>query len=107
MSEIDSARELPPSNLEELTLVRSTNPAWRVDLILPAIGGGRLAVSDLDAISLQPEATALRVSGLDQATFETLVEQHGQQFTAIHFWKCPHIQDFSALEDPSLEPASA
>ena len=98
MSEIDSARELPPPNLEELTLVRSTNPAWRVHLILPAIGGGRLAVSDLDAISLQPEATALRVSGLDQATFETLVEQHGQQCTAIHFWKCPRIQDFSPLE---------
>lgn len=98
MSPIDSASQPPPSNLEELTLGRRTNPDWRVDLIQPEIGGGRLAAGDLDAISLQPDATALRVSGLDQATFETLVERHGRQFTALHLWKCPRIQDFSPLE---------
>ena len=98
MSEIDSTLEEPPFNLEELTAARSTNPAWRVDLMLREIGGGKLATADLDAISLQPGATALRVSGLDQSTFETLVEYHGRQFTALHFWKCPRIQDFSPLE---------
>jgi len=97
MSDIDSA-PLPPSNLKELTVARAKNPIWRVDLMLRDIGGGRLAVRDLDAISRQPEATVLRVSGLDQATFETLVEQHGPQFTAIQFWKCPRVQDFSPLE---------
>jgi hypothetical protein len=94
MSEIDS----PPVNLKELTAARSTNPAWRVDLMLRDVGGGKLAAGDLDAISLQPDAPALRVSGLDQATFEKLVEHRGQQFTALHLWKCPRIQDLSPLE---------
>ncbi len=85
-------------NLDELTAARSTNPAWRVDPMLRDIGDGKLAAADLDAISLQPDTTVLRVSGLDQSTFETLVEHHGRQFTALHFWKCPRIQDFSPLE---------
>ena len=67
------------------------------------VGGGRLSESALDAVLLHPQATALRVSGLDQATFETLVQRHGQQFAALHFWKCPRIEDFSALESlPNL-----
>src|SRR4051794_3151516 len=98
MSDTDSRLQEPPFNLEELT-ARSTNPAWRVDLLLREIGGGKLAAADLDAISLQPDATALRVSGLDQSIFETLVEHHGRQFTALHFWKCPRVQDFSPLEN--------
>ena len=103
MSGIESASPPPPSNLEELTLARATNPAWRVDLMLKEVGGGRLSESALQAIETQPQATALRVSGLDQATFETLVHRHGQQFTAIQLWKCPRIEDFSALEDlPNL-----
>ena len=98
MSEIDSRSEDPPATLEQLTTPRSTNPSWRVDLVLPEIGGGKLAMADLDAIWLQPRATALWVSGLDQVTFERLVERHGQQFTALHLWKCPRIEDFSPLE---------
>jgi hypothetical protein len=99
MSEIDSRPREPPLNLEELTAARSMNPARRVDLLLREIGGGKLAAAGLDAISLRPDATALRVSGLDQSTFETLVERHGRQFTALHFWKCPRVQDFSPLEN--------
>lgn len=107
MSEIDPMPGDPPINLAALTAARSTNPAWRVYLVLREIGGGKLAAGDLDAIALQPDATALRVSGLDQATFEKLVEQHGQQFTAIQFWKCPRIQDFSPLESlPDLAVVS-
>lgn len=87
-----------PSSLAELRAVNPTNPAWLVDLVQPEINGGRVVPADLDAISGQPEATALRVSGLDQSTFETLVEHHGRQFTALILWKCPRIQDFTPLE---------
>jgi Leucine-rich repeat (LRR) protein len=72
-----------------------------VDLVLPEIGGGRAVAADFAAIAAKPDASALRVSGLDQGTFELLVEQHGRQFTAIHFWKCPRVEDLSPLEDLS------
>ena len=99
MSEINSGPEVPPSNLAELTAARATNPAWRVDLMHREIGGGKLAVADLDGIAHHPHATALRVCGLDQSNLETLVGRYGHQFTSLHLWKCPRIQDFSPLED--------
>jgi hypothetical protein len=44
------------------------------------------------------------ISGLDQATFESLVAQYGTRFSAIEFWKCPRIADLSPLEDlPDLQ----
>jgi hypothetical protein len=52
-------------------------------------------------------ATALRVSGLDQATFETLVARLDVRFSALHFWKCPRIVDLTPLESlPQLRLVS-
>lgn len=76
-------------------------------LVLPEIGGGRLDASHLATIADHPEAHALTVSGLDQPTFERLVTEHGRQFSAIEFWKCPRIADLSPLEDlPDLRLVS-
>ncbi len=58
-----------------------------------------MSTEELSVIENQPNAIALRVSGLDQTTFEFLIENYGSQFTGIQFWKCPRIADFSALED--------
>jgi hypothetical protein len=54
--------------------------------------------SDLEAIAARPGATALRVSGLDQKTFELLVTRYGSQFDAIYFWKSARIADLTPLE---------
>lgn len=75
-----------------------------MNFVLPQIGGGRLDESHLTAIGEHASARALRISGLDQATFESLVARYGKQFSAIEFWKCPRIADLSPLEDlPDLQ----
>lgn len=89
----------PPHSLEELNAPKHTRTdAWLANLVLPDLSGGRFRVRDLDAIAQQPTATALRISGLDQRTFETLVHRFGQQFTAMELWKCPRIEDLGPLE---------
>jgi len=81
---------------------RASRP-WRVDILQPEVGGGKVTVADLDRIDERPEATALTISGLDQSTFETLVNRHGDRFGALHFWKCPKIADLTPLESlPNL-----
>lgn len=72
-----------------------------LELILPEIGGGKLAPKDLSAIEASPDATALRISGLEQNTFKQLIECYGSQFSALYFWKCPRIVDLTPLEDLS------
>jgi hypothetical protein len=71
---------------------------WCIDLIQPELSGGRTTPRDLDAIAARPDATALRVSGLDQKTFELLVTRYGSQFDAIYFWKSGRIADLTPLE---------
>jgi len=73
-------------------------PEWHLNLVLRDVGGGRQTRQGLDAIAEVPSATALNVSGLDQAGFEYLVTRHAERLTAIHFWKCPRIVDLSPLE---------
>ena len=93
-----------PASLAELCRFSKESPPWRIDLLLPEIGGGKMSVEALSAIAKRPGATALVVSGLDQATFEVLVAKYGAQFSAIFFWKCPLIADLTPLEDlPRLE----
>jgi hypothetical protein len=98
MSEMDQGTDGPPLSLEELTVIGRQTPSWRVDLMLRDGGCGKFSEADLDAIALRPDATALRVSGLDQSTFEAFVARYGRQFTALHFLGCPLIHDFSPLE---------
>lgn len=93
-----------PNSLLDLRRKRRGDPPWLVNLVLPEIGGGRLDESHLTTIGENASARALRISGLDQATFESLVARYGTQFSAIEFWKCPRIADLSPLEDlPDLQ----
>lgn len=72
---------------------------WLLDLVLPDIGGGRFPESAMASVAVPDSATALRVSGLDQASFEALISCVGPRFYAIEFWKCPRVADLSPLED--------
>ena len=67
-------------------------------MVLPEVGGGTMSADKLATIEERPDATGLRVSGLDQASFESFVKRYGAQFTGIYFWKCPRISDFSPIE---------
>jgi hypothetical protein len=93
----DNVRAPTCSSLQELCAVNTAQP-WCIDLIQPELSGGRTKPSDLDAIAARPDATALRVSGLDQKTFELLVNRYGPQFDAIYFWKSGRIADLTPLE---------
>lgn len=96
MTEKNGPRPIFPS-LQALCAVNTAQP-WCLDLIQPELSGGRTTASDLDAIAARPDATALRVSGLDQKTFERLVTRYGSQFDAIYFWKSGRIADLTPLE---------
>lgn len=95
-----------PTTLTDLRTNRE-DPPWLLNLVLPEIGGGRFDESHVDALEPHPGVSALRVSGLDQKTFEALLRRHGARFSAIQFWKCPRIADLSPLEDlPNLRLVS-
>jgi hypothetical protein len=96
-----------PKDLLELQRAGETRPPWFVDLVQREVGGGKLTASQFSAIDENPRATALRVSGLDQPTFERLISDHGTRFQAIEFWKCPRLEDLTPLEDlPALRIVS-
>ncbi len=65
---------------------------------IPPASEGGFAPSDFDVIEDHPEATALRVEGLDQDSFEMLVDRYGERFSALGLWKCPRIEDLTPLE---------
>ena len=44
------------------------------------------------------ECTKLKVVGLQQDSFEYLIENYGDKFSEIDFFKCPLINDLSSLE---------
>lgn len=93
-----------PADLAELQRSIGSRPTWLANLVQPEVGGGRAKFAHLRQLDETPEASALRISGLDQPTFERLVSDYGARFLAIHFWKCPRIVDLSPLEDlPELE----
>lgn len=89
---------MQPSRLIDLRSHIGARP-WMLNLVLPEIGGGKATAKDLEPIAESPDATAIRMSGLDQGTFEHFVSVYGRQFTGIHFWKCPRIADLSPLQD--------
>jgi hypothetical protein len=90
-------------HIETLTELRTHLTAgerdWHVHLVKPDLNGGKTTQQELD-IALESRAvTALTISGLDQQSFEHLVTRFGKKLTAIHFWKCPRIDDLSPLEE--------
>jgi len=96
----------PPEAIGCLTDLRRLNhrTPWHAMLVQRDIGGGKTAAGDLLAgLQEQPHATALTVSGLGQAALEALCA-NARHLTAIHFWKCPRLEDLSPLQDmPQLE----
>src|SRR5215469_7228166 len=78
-------------------------PPWHLR-VLPEGEGNRVDESQLTVIGDHLNARALRISGLDQATFERLIVRYGAQFSAVEFAKCPRIADLRPLEDlPDLQ----
>ena len=99
--------ESGPKDLMELRRARDIQASWFLDLVQPEVGGGRFNLGHFAKIEANPSAMALRVSGLDQSTFERLVSSYGTQFKAIEFWKCPRLEDLTPLEDlPELRMVS-
>lgn len=81
-----------------LTPRRDEPVSWHARLMQRDIGGGSQTNAEIDSLSQFPDATALTISGLDQASFEYLIQRYGTRFTAFHFWKCPRISDLRPLE---------
>ncbi len=80
-------------------------PPWMVT-VFPAAADGRLSEPDLAVIGEHPDALALRISGLDQAGFESVAARYGARFLAIELEHCPLIADLRPLEDlPGLRLA--
>jgi hypothetical protein len=101
----DAFAEAPsePKKLRDLRPAYHRAPRWLLR-ISPKADERRLDESQLTVISEHPRARALRITGLNQATFERLIIGYGRQFTAIELEKCPLIADLSPLEDlPGLE----
>jgi hypothetical protein len=59
-----------PANLTELQRFAEPRPPWLASLVQPEIGGGKLSPSQFAELDATQAASALRVSGLDQPTFE-------------------------------------
>ena len=72
---------------------------WMLRLDLPDDARGRIGEQQLAVIGEHPDALALWVSGLDQASFEKVITRYGKQFLALDLDKCPRITDLSPLED--------
>jgi hypothetical protein len=58
----------------------------------------RIAKAEIDVIQEFPDATEVAIAGLTQGTFEYFVENYGQQFKVIIFWKCPLVGSLKAME---------
>jgi len=65
---------------------------------LTDVSDGRITKDEIDAIQKFPNATEIALYGLTQDTFEYFVENYGQQFKAIIFWKCPLVGSLKAME---------
>lgn len=49
------------------------------------VGGGKITKDEIDIIKEYPDAKSLKISGLNQETFEYLIDNYGIQFEAITF----------------------
>ncbi len=68
------------------------------------IGGGKIAIADIDRFKTYPHAEVVTISGLRQDTFEYFIKIYGKQLKAIRFFKNKFIEDLSLLGTlPELE----
>jgi len=82
----------------ERILSKSPGRGTYLPLIQVGVSGGRITKDEIDLIKEFPNATEIAISGLTQDTFEYFVENYGQQFKAIIFWKCPLVGSLKAME---------
>ncbi|WP_082281523.1 internalin [Leptospira kirschneri] len=68
-----------------------------LNLIEDDISGGKILKERIDTIKSNPQANTIQISGLRQDTFNYFVENYASQFETIYFWKCPLVEDLSAL----------
>jgi hypothetical protein len=76
---------------------RESDKNTYLSLIQEDISGGRITRQDIDTIKQFPSITEISISGLTQDTFEYFIENYGNQFKAITFWKCPLVADLSMM----------
>ena len=68
------------------------------------IGGGKITIADIDVLKGYPNVDTISVSGLNQYTFEYLIQTYGKQLRAIRFFKNKLVEDWSLLGTlPELE----
>lgn len=84
------------SNFEE-----SNTSLFDVSIVQREIDGGKTEKEDIDGLAEYPKAKSLMISGLNQESFEYLIERYGNQFEAISFWKNKSVSDLSPLGDLS------
>lgn len=63
------------------------------------VGGGKITKQEIDIIKDFPNAKSLKISGLNQETFEYLIGHYGQQFERIYFFKNKLVSDLFMLKD--------
>lgn len=61
------------------------------------VGGGHIEIDDIDMMKQYPNAKSVRISGLNQKTFEYFITTYGKQFLAISFFKNKGVSDLSLL----------
>jgi hypothetical protein len=73
-----------------------------VNLIQKEIGGGKISKKQIDDSNLSKGKVI--ISGLNQDTFEYLIQHYGNNLIELELFKCPRIEDYTPLEAcPNIE----
>lgn len=92
-------RGILPMKINQSNFESSDASLFDVSIVQKDIGGGKTTKEDIDRLAEYPTAKSLKISGLNQESFEYLIERYGSQFEAISFWKNKLISDLSPLKD--------
>lgn len=76
---------------------RGTPELYDIDLLQMEVGGGETTYEEIESIAQFPNAKSIIISGLRQETFEYFIDNFGDQFEAISFWKNKAVKDLSSL----------
>jgi len=81
-----------------LSINNNTHNEEYISLLQFEINGGKATKGDIDLISNYPKIREIKISGLQQDTFEYFISKYANQFKRIYFWKCPKIESFESLK---------
>ncbi|MFN8263361.1 MAG: hypothetical protein U0T07_07555 [Chitinophagales bacterium] len=62
------------------------------------LSGGKVSKDEIDRLKKHESINKLSISGLNQDTFEYLIQHYGSKFSRLYLFKCPKIYNFSPLE---------